>query len=109
MVSVAYLVFTFLACVLGSGLGLVMFRARQMRLAAAGRAAPDLTIGNEEERWDAIRRWQSHENRVFATCVSACAALPLAFAAAAWASRGDVVSAVCSGLTTVSMNSPLCF
>lgn len=109
MVSVAYLVFTFLACVLGSGLGLVVFRARQMRLATAGKAAPDLTSGNEEERWEAIRRWQSHENRIFAACVSASAGLPVAFAAAAWANRGDVVNTVCSGLTTVSMNSPLCF
>lgn len=108
MVSVAYLVFTFLACVVGSGLGLMVFRARQLSLVSAGRIGPDLSKGNEEQKWEAIRRWQSHENRVFAMCVSASAATPLALAAAAWANRGEVVGSICSGLVTVAVNSPLC-
>jgi hypothetical protein len=96
MVSVAYLVFTFLACVLGLSLGLVVYRARQGRLTDAGFAGPDLAKGDEEQKWEA-------------TCLTSCAALPIAAAAAAWTSRGEVVGAICSGLTTVSVGSPLCF
>jgi hypothetical protein len=109
MVSVAYLVFTFLACVLGAGLGLIVFRAWQAKLAFAGMSAPNLASGNEEDKWNAIRKWQTRENRTFAACVSGCAASPLALAAVAWTLRGEVVGTICSGLTTVSMNSPLCF
>jgi hypothetical protein len=109
MVSVAYLVFTFLACVLGLSLGLVVYRARQGRLAEAGFAGPDLVRGDEEQKWEAIQNWQAQENRAFATCLTSCAALPIAAAAAAWTSRGEVVGAICSGLTTVSVGSPLCF
>jgi hypothetical protein len=109
MVSVAYLVFTFLACILGMSLGLVVYRARQGKLEANGRGGPDLGIGDEEQKWNAILKWQSQENRAFATCLLSCAALPVATAGAAWTSRGDVVGAICSSLTTVAMNSPLCF
>ncbi len=109
MVSVAYLVFTFLACVLGLSLGLIVYRARLGKQAASGFAGPDLGIGDEEQKWNAIQKWQTQENRAFATCLSSCAALPIAAAAAAWTSRSEVVGAICSGLTTVAMNSPLCF
>jgi hypothetical protein len=109
MVSVAYLVFTFLACILGLSLGLVVYRARQGKLEANGLGAPDLGIGDEEQKWNAILKWQSQENRAFATCLLSCAALPVATAGAAWTSRDDVVGVICSGLTTVAMNSPLCF
>jgi hypothetical protein len=109
MVSVAYLVFTFLACILGLSLGLVVYRARQGKLEANGLGGPNLGVGDEEQKWNAILKWQSQENRAFATCLLSCAALPVATAGAAWTSRGDVVGAICSGLTTVAVGSPLCF
>jgi hypothetical protein len=109
MVSVAYLVFTFLACVLGLSLGLIVYRARQGKLEVNGFSGPDLGSGDEEQKWNAIQKWQSQENRAFATCLLSCAVLPIAAAAAAWGSRGEVVGAICSGLTTVSVGSPLCF
>jgi hypothetical protein len=109
MVSVAYLVFTFLACVLCAGLGMMVFRARGARLEARGLNAPVLKAGNEEENWTIIQRWQARENRAFVSCLAAGAGVPVVLAALAWTARGEVVGGICSGLATVSMNSPLCF
>jgi hypothetical protein len=108
MASVAYLVFTFLACVLGVGIGLILHRARLARRAAAGLGEPDLAKGDEEQRWDTISRWQAEENRVFASFVAVSASVPLAMAAVGWSSREHVVGGICSGLSSVALHSPLC-
>ena len=81
MVSVAYLAFAFIACIMGAGLGLMMYRARLARLGSRGSAMTELFHGSEEERWAAIQNWQSYENRVFAACVTGCAAGPVVLAA----------------------------
>lgn len=109
MTSVAYFVFTFMACILGAGLGLFLHRARLARRAAAGIAEPDLSRGDEDAKWDTISQWQHQENRVFAGWVSACAATPLVLAAAGWGNRNEVVGTICSGLSSFAVHSPLCF
>jgi hypothetical protein len=109
MTSLAYLVFTFLACILGAGLGLFLHRTRHARRAAEGLAGPELVDGDEEKTYEAISRWQAHENRVFAGWVAACAASPVIAAVAGWGSRDQVVGTICSSLNNAAISTPLCF
>jgi hypothetical protein len=105
MTSVAYLAFTFLACIFGLGLGLWLHRLHLKRV-----ALPDIaSLPDDDATFDALSQWQARENRSFGLTMSACVAAPLVFAAVGWPSRGDVVSTLCSGITTVIAQTPLCF
>ncbi len=104
MTTVAYLAFTFLACVLGLGLGLWLHRLHLQRV-----ALPDFaSLPDDDATFEALNQWQARENRSFAVTVSACAAAPVVLAAVGWQNRADVVGTLCSGITTVVAQTPLC-
>jgi hypothetical protein len=98
MTDLAYLLFTFMACLVGLGLGLVLHQIWTRAKLVAGtqddpfaKADPD----DETTSWEAYAKWQSDNNRRFATQVISCGAAPLVFASVAWSQRADVVHALC--------------
>lgn len=105
MTSVAYIAFTFLACILGLGIGLALHRLHLKRA-----ALPDIaSLPDDDATYEALHQWQTRENRNFAVTMTSCAAAPLGLALVGWQSRGDVVERLCAGINTVVSNSPLCF
>ena len=105
MTNLAYLVFTFVACVLGLGLGLLFHH-----LSKSWRKEPDLVETAEEEiSFEKLSAWQADNNKRFALQVSGCAALPLIVALAGYGNRSDVVGAICQSIAHVAGSSPLCF
>lgn len=113
MTSLAYIAFTAAACVLGLGVGLILFFLRG--LIPAGKPATedastlDLTgIVTAQKPWETISEWQRDSNRSFAFHLGTCGATPAVAALVAWSSRTDVVHSVCSGLQNVAVYSPLC-
>jgi hypothetical protein len=108
MTNLAYLVFTFVACVLGLGLGLLLHHcSRFLRRAPVGPA--DMVAGEEEAVFEKLANWQVENNKRFALHVSGCAALPLIVAAASYEQRSDVVGAICQSIVKVAGQTPLCF
>jgi hypothetical protein len=105
MTSVAYIAFTFLACILGLGIGLALHRIHLKRA-----ALPDIAaLPDDDATYEALHEWQVRENRSFAFTMTSCAAAPLALALIGWQSRSDVVGTICTGINVIVSNSPLCF
>ena len=110
MTNMAYFLFTFIACLLGVGVGLVVhqFLSRAKTL-AMGASDPFASIADgETTSWDAYAKWQSENNRRFAFHVSGCAAAPLVFATLAWSERSEVVQQLCSTITKVAGQAYIC-
>lgn len=103
MTVLAYFVFTFVACVLGLGLGLVLHRAR----------TPVAVLSKEDASLEAtlesLPLWQAESNRSFGIHIATCALAPLVVAALGWTSRAEVVGSICSGIARVAAQSTLCF
>ena len=112
MVSLAYLAFSVVACVLGFGLGLFLYAMRsKWRLAHSAEDPEKFDIAKlaaTQKPWETLDEWQRDSNRSLAMHLGACGALPLMASLAAWSSRSEVVSSVCHGLSVVALNSPLC-
>jgi hypothetical protein len=110
MTNVAYLLFTFIACVLGLGLGLFLHHMWSKTSALVGPPAdPFASIDDgETTSWEAYTKWQADNNRRFATQVSSCAAAPIVVAGLAWSERTDVVQSVCSTLTKIAGQAYIC-
>jgi hypothetical protein len=110
MTNVAYLLFTFLACVLGLGLGLVLHQMWSKARALVGPPAdPFASIEDgETTSWEAYTKWQSDNNRRFATQVSSCAAAPIVLAGLAWSERSEVVHSICGTLTKIAGQAYIC-
>jgi hypothetical protein len=110
MTNVAYLLFTFIACLTGLGLGLALHHIwSRMRFATNSQPDPFASIGEgETTSWDAFTKWQSENNRRFALQVCSCAAAPVLLAAAAWGQRGEVVHSVCGTITRVAGQAYIC-
>lgn len=110
MTNVAYLLFTFIACVLGLGLGLALHQMWSKARSLIGPPAdPFASIEDgETTSWEAYTKWQSDNNRRFATQVSSCAAAPVILAALAWTERTDVVHSICGTLTQIAGQAYIC-
>ena len=108
MTTLAYLVFTFVACVLGIGFGLIAHRMIAARYATPPVLEPALTAADEEAAWARISDWQRRLNRIFAGSVATGAVVPAIMALAAWSSHAAVVETVCSGIATYAVQTPLC-
>ncbi len=110
MTNVAYLLFTFIACVFGLGIGLGVHHLWGKTRALGGPPAdPFSSIADgETTSWDAYTKWQSDNNRRFATQLFSCAGAPLLFAGAAWSDRTDVVHSVCGTLTKIAGQAYIC-
>jgi hypothetical protein len=110
MTNVAYMLFTFMACLAGLGFGLVVHHFWSKAKAIAGRQADPFSSieDGETTSWDAFTKWQADNNRRFATQVVSCGAAPLLFAGAAWSERSDVVKSVCGALTKAVGQAYIC-
>jgi hypothetical protein len=110
MTNVAYLLFTFMACLFGLGVGLTLHHFWNKAKSAAGlQADPFASIAEgDTTSWDAYTKWQSDNNRRFALQVSSCGAAPLVLAAAAWTQRSDVVHSLCNAVTHAAGQAYIC-
>jgi hypothetical protein len=110
MTNVAYLLFTFIACLFGLGLGLALHQFWTRARSIAGKQPDPFTsiADGETTSWDAYSKWQADNNRRFATQVVSCGAAPLLFAGAAWTQRGDVVHSVCNTITQLAGQAYIC-
>jgi hypothetical protein len=110
MTNVAYLLFTFIACLAGLGAGLAFHHFWTKAKAMTGQQPdPFASIADgETTSWDAFSQWQADNNRRFATQVISCGAVPLLFAGAAWSERSDVVKSVCSGFAHIVGQAYIC-
>jgi hypothetical protein len=110
MTNVAYLLFTFFACLAGLGLGLLLHHFWAKAKAVAGKQPdPFASIADgETTSWDAYTKWQADNNRRFAAQVISCGATPLLLAGAAWSERSDVVKSVCSSFTQIIGQAYIC-
>lgn len=110
MTTLAYLVFTFLACVLGLGLGLGLYHLRKLlRFSPEPFATTIEQPANEVETYELLSQWHAQNNRRFALHLGVCACLPIIAAVAAFGNRSDVVSTICSSIAPIAGQSPLCF
>jgi hypothetical protein len=110
MTNVAYLLFTFLACLLGLGIGLALHHVWSKAKAASGREVDLFSTSADDETtsWEAFAKWQSDNNRRFAWQVSGCGAAPFIFACAAWSERSEVVQTLCNTVTHVVGQAYIC-
>jgi hypothetical protein len=110
MTNIAYLLFTFIACVFGLGIGLVVHHMWSKASVLTGPPAdPFASIADgETASWDAFSKWQADNNRRFAVQLSSCAVTPLLFAGAAWTQRSEVVHSVCSTLSKIAGQAYIC-
>jgi hypothetical protein len=110
MTNVAYLLFTFIACMFGLGIGLALNHIWSKAKSLSGlQTDPFASIADAETTsWDAYSKWQSDNNRRFAMQVSGCGALPLVLACAAWTQRGDVVHSLCGTVAHVVGQAYIC-
>jgi hypothetical protein len=110
MTNVAYVLFTFIACILGLGLGLVLHQLWSgARRLTVGEQDPFGSMADgETAAWDAYSKWQADNNRRFATQVISCGAAPLVIAGLAWTQRSDVVGSVCSAFVKVVGEAYIC-
>ena len=110
MTTLAYLVFTFLACVLGLGLGLGLhYLSKLLRISPEPLAPTSEQPANEDATYELLSQWQAQNNRRFALHMGVCACLPIIGAVAAFGNRSDVVSTICSSIAPIAGQSPLCF
>lgn len=109
MTDVAYLLFTFMACLFGLGLGLALHQIWSKAKSAVGKETDPFTSSDDEiASWEAYAKWQAANNRRFATQVVSCGAAPLLFAGVAWSQRADVVHAVCHNVVQVVGQAYIC-
>jgi hypothetical protein len=110
MTNVAYLLFTFLACLAGLGLGLALNRIWTRTRVALGKDRDPFaaTSGDDTSSWDAYTKWQSDNNRAFATQVMSCGAAPVVLAGLAWTQRSDVVHSICGKVTEMVGQAYIC-
>ncbi len=110
MTNVAYLLFTFIACFGGLGVGLIVHHLWNKAKSVAGsQPDPFASIADgETTSWDAFSKWQADNNRRFATHVISCGVAPLIMAGAAWSERSDVVKTVCSGFSQIVGQAYIC-
>jgi hypothetical protein len=110
MTNVAYLLFTFIACLAGLGAGLLLHHIWNAARSVAGtQQDPFASIADgETTSWDSFSKWQAENNRRFATHVISCGAAPLLIAGVAWTERSDVVKTVCSSFTKVLGQAYIC-
>ena len=111
MTTLAYFVFTFMACILGLGLGLALhhlgwFNRFTVKVNKSAKS-PETAEANDDS-WEALNQWQAQSNRSFALHISACTALPLLVAFAGFSQRSEVVGVICNSITQVAAQSPLC-
>ena len=110
MTNVAYLLFTFIACLIGFGVGLfIHFFWGRAKSLAGQQEDPFASIAEgETTSWDAYAQWQARNNRAFAMQVMCCGAAPLFLAGAAWTERSDVVKSLCGTFTQVVGQAYIC-
>ena len=109
MTDVAYLLFTFMACLMGLGLGLVLHQLwSKTKLTSAQVASPFDADNDEMASWEAYTNWQAANNRRFATQVIGCGAAPLVLAGVAWSQRSDVVRALCQNVVQAVGQAYIC-
>jgi hypothetical protein len=110
MTNTAYLLFTFLACLAGLSIGLVVHHVWRKASALVGREKdPFAGKSTDDSRtWDAYAQWQSDNNRRFATQVFSCGAAPIVFAGIAWTERSDIVKSVCGAVTQAVGQAYIC-
>lgn len=110
MTNVAYLLFTFIACLTGLGAGLVLHHFwTKAKTITGNQPDPFASIADgETTSWDAFSQWQADNNRRFATHVISCGAAPLLIAGAAWSERSDVVKSICAGFTKIAGQAYIC-
>jgi hypothetical protein len=114
MTSLAYIAFTVMACVLGLGVGLVVYFLRGLiptgKPTMEDPSSLDLTgIVTAQKPWETVSEWQRDANRRFAFHLATCGATPAVAALVAWSNRDDVVHNICAGLQHVAVSSPLCY
>jgi hypothetical protein len=110
MINVAYLLFTFIASMLGLGIGLALHHFWSKAKSATGlEADPFASIADgETTSWDAYSKWQADNNRRFALQVASCGAAPLVLAIAAWTQRSEVVHSLCNAVTQAAGQAYIC-
>jgi hypothetical protein len=111
MTNVAYLLFTFFACLLGFGVGLLINGLWRKLHANSDKQVEILVAADKNDdsgAFDAYSKWQSDNNRAFATQVMACCSAPIVFAGLAWGQRSDVVHTVCGTITQVAGQAYIC-
>jgi hypothetical protein len=109
MTNVAYLLFTFTACMFGLGVGLLIHFLWGRLRNVEWQADPVSSIADgETTSWDSYSKWQAENNRRFATQVVCCAAIPLLLSGAAWSERTDVVKSVCGAFSPVMGQAYIC-
>ncbi len=110
MTNVAYLLFTFLACLLGLGVGLGLHLFWSKLKLTSGTDFDPFSSTQEDDTasFDAYTKWQSDNNRRFALQVTSCGAAPVILACAAWTQRSDVVHSLCNSFTQVVGQAYIC-
>jgi hypothetical protein len=109
MTNVAYLLFSFLACLFGLGFGLLFHHVWSKAQAASGHDDGLFSSSTDDTAsFDAYTKWQSDNNRRFAWQVSSCGAAPVILACAAWTQRSDVVHSVCSSVIHIVGQAYIC-
>jgi hypothetical protein len=110
MTNVAYMLFTFIACLLGLGAGLLLHKLWSVSsIAKAMEQDPFASIDKgETASWDAFSSWQADNNRRFATQVLGCGVAPLLFSGLAWSERSGVVQSVCGAVTKAVGQAYIC-
>jgi hypothetical protein len=109
MTDVAYILFTFMACLFGLGVGLLVHHIWSTTKFAASAETVALTATDDETAsWELYARWQAANNRRFAMQIISCGATPLVFAGIAWSQRSDVVQALCSNVVQAVGHAYIC-
>jgi hypothetical protein len=109
MTDIAYLLFTFMACLFGLGIGLLVHLVwSRVKSASGSESVVFNTSDDETTTWESYARWQSANNRRFAMQVISCGAAPLVFAGIAWSQRSDVVHAVCQNVVQTVGQAYIC-
>lgn len=109
MTDIAYLLFTFMACLLGLGVGLALHQIWSGAKSMVSKESDAFAMSDDESAsWESYARWQAANNRRFATQVISCGAAPLVFAGVAWSQRADVVHAVCHNVVQMVGQAYIC-
>ncbi|MCB1377171.1 MAG: hypothetical protein KDK89_02205 [Alphaproteobacteria bacterium] len=120
MTTIAYLSFVFAAAVFGALLGIVghYWRAHATLYAEdLGLSEPWNTLSRDDYQWekhvvgaewDDAGFWASDSVRNLVYFVASGFFVPLFIGLAFWDQRAEVVSAACSTLAGIGLNSPLC-
>jgi hypothetical protein len=109
MTDVAYILFTFMACLVGLGIGLLLNHLWSAARSTNGEEASLFAATDEETgSFEAFAKWQAANNRRFAVQVISCGAAPLIFAGAAWSQRSDVVHVLCHNVVQAVGQAYIC-